>query len=307
MKDQWKAYLALSAMCFFWGTTYLGIRVGVEHVPPFLFSGIRQLVAGGLLCLFFFLKGHKLPEWNELKYHITAGLLMIGVGNGLVSWGELHVSSGVTALICSMMPIWVILFTVFFMKNTERVNGVTVAGVLLGFSGLVVIFKDGLAAFANLEYLGSMLAILVATISWASGMLFIKKQTFRSPPVFSAGIQLTSGGLIMLAVSPFMDSYDHVSFNSEAVSSLTYLIFLGSMLSFSAFAYALKHLPATTVSMHGYINPLVALVAGWAILNERLTPTVILAGLLTIGGVYLVTTGRQMQSRQMKTRRGNAV
>lgn len=223
---------------------------------------------------------------------------MIGIGNGLVSWGELHVNSGVTALICSMMPIWVILFTLFFMRKVERVNIVTVIGVLLGFSGLLVIFRDGLAAFASLEYIGSMLAILVATFSWASGMLLMKKQTFRSPPVFSAGIQLLTGGVAMLLVSPLADSYQHVSFNAEALGSLTYLIFLGSMLSFSAFAYALKHLPATTVSMHGYINPLVALIAGWAILNERLTPTILLAGLLTIGGVYLVTAGKQLQSRK---------
>lgn len=294
MKDQWKAYLALSAMCIIWGTTYLAMRVGIMHVPPFLFLGIRQVAAGGLLCLFFLGSGHRLPGWKDLRYHLLAGVLMIGIGNGLVGWGEQHVTSGIAALICSMMPIWLILANVLFMGNTEKVNLKITAGILLGFAGLVLIFSDGLKDLANPAYASGMIGIVIATISWAGGTLLLKKQKPVIKPVFAAGIQLLSGGLFMLILSPFSDNYLGMEFTREAVYALLYLVIFGSMVSYGSFTYALEKLPASTVSMYAYINPLVALFAGWLLLDEVLSSHVLLAGLLTIGGIYLVTTGRRV-------------
>ncbi|HYH55556.1 MAG TPA: EamA family transporter [Anseongella sp.] len=297
MKNQWKAYLALSAMCIIWGTTYLAMRVGIMHVPPFFYLGIRQVIAGAILCLFFFSRGYALPQWKELRYQLLAGVLMIGIGNGLVGWGEQYVTSGIAALICSMMPIWLILFNVFFMGNTEKVNLQIVTGILLGFAGLVLIFGDGLKELANPAYAGGMIGILVATISWAAGTLLLKKQKAAIKPVFAAGIQLFSGGVFMLMVSPFSDNYQGMEFNREAITALVYLIVFGSIISYGSFAYALDKLPASTVSMYAYINPLVALLAGWIILDEIMSPSVVLAGLLTVGGVYLVTVGRRDKKR----------
>lgn len=293
MKNQWKAYLALSAMCIIWGTTYLAMRVGIMHVPPFLYLGIRQVIAGGLLCLFFIGKGYRLPSWKDLRFHLLGGVLMIGIGNGLVGWGEQHVSSGVAALICSMMPIWLILLNVSFMGNTEKVNLKVIAGILLGFGGLLLIFGNGIRDLANPTYASGMVGILVATIAWATGTLLLKKQKSAIKPVFAAGIQLFSGGVFMLAISPFSDNYQGMDFNTEAVTALVYLVVFGSMISYSSFAYALDKLPASTVSMYAYINPLVAVIAGWLLLDEMMNANIVLSGLLTIGGVYLVTIGRR--------------
>lgn len=303
MKEQWRAYLALSAMCIIWGTTYLAMRVGIMDVPPFLFLGIRQVVAGGLLCLFFLSKGHRFPAWNELKIQILAGVMMIGIGNGLVGWGEQHVTSGIAALICSMMPIWLILFNVFFMGNSEKINGRVLTGILLGFAGLVLIFSDGLKDLVNPAYAAGLAGIVVATLSWAAGTLILKKQQPRIKPVFAAGIQLLFGGVFMLLVSPFSDDYQQVNFTKEALYALLYLIVFGSMVSYGSFTYALEKLPASTVSMYAYINPLVALFAGWLVLDEVLSSYVGLAGLLTIAGIYLVTTGRR--NRALRPATGN--
>lgn len=293
MRNQWRAYLALAAMCIIWGTTYLAMRVGIMHVPPFLFLGIRQVIAGGLLCLFFLGSGHRFPAWKDLKVHLLAGVLMIGIGNGLVGWGEQHVTSGIAALICSMMPIWLILFNVFFMGNTERVNGKMVLGILLGFGGLVLIFSDGLQDLVNPAYASGMIGIVVATLSWAGGTLLLKKQKPVIKPVFAAGIQLLSGGVFMLIISPLSDNYGEIAFTGEAIYALLYLIVFGSIVSYGSFTYALEKLPASTVSMYAYINPLVALFAGWLLLDEVLSRHILFAGLLTIGGIYLVTAGRR--------------
>lgn len=301
MKSQWRAYLALSAMCIIWGTTYLAMRVGIMDVPPFLFLGIRQVIAGGLLCLFFLGKGHRFPAWKDLKIHLLAGVLMIGIGNGMVGWGEQHVASGIAALICSMMPIWLILFNVFFMGNTEKINGKVVAGILLGFGGLLLIFSDGLQDLVNPAYAAGIIGIIIATISWAGGTLLLKKQRPVIKPVFAAGIQLLTGGLFMLMISPFSDNYQGMEFTSEALYALLYLIIFGSIVSYGSFTYALEKLPASTVSMYAYINPLVALIAGWLLLDEALSGHIVFAGLLTIGGIYLVTTGRRQKKSVIST------
>ncbi|MFS8617529.1 MAG: EamA family transporter [Solitalea sp.] len=301
MKEQWRAYLALSSMCIIWGTTYLAMRVGIMDVPPFLFLGIRQVVAGGLLCLFFLSRGHRLPAWKDLKIHLLAGIMMIGLGNGLVGWGEQHVTSGIAALICSMMPIWLILFNVLFMGNSEKVNGKILTGMLLGFCGLLLIFGEGLQDLVNPAYAAGLTGIVLATLSWAAGTLILKKQKPIIKPVFAAGIQLFFGGMFMLLISPLSDNYQAVNFTREALYALLYLIVFGSMVSYGSFTYALEKLPASTVSMYAYINPLVALVAGWLILDEVLSSSVILAGLLTIGGIYLVTTGRRKRDPALST------
>lgn len=293
MRNQWKAYLALSAMCIIWGTTYLAMRVGIMDVPPFLFLGIRQVAAGALLCAFFLARGHRFPAWRDLRMHLLGGVMMIGIGNGLVGWGEQHVTSGIAALICSMVPIWVILFNVALMGNTEKVNAKILAGVLLGFSGLVLIFSNGLQNLFNPAYATGMIGIITATVSWAAGTLILKKQRPVIKPVFAAGIQLLSGGVFMLLISPLADNYQHIHFTTEAIYALLYLIVFGSMLSYGSFTYALEKLPASTVSMYAYINPLIALIAGWLLLDETMSSSVAFACLLTIGGVYLVTTGRR--------------
>lgn len=293
MRGNWKAYVALGTICLLWGTTYLALRIGVQSFPPFLLSGIRQLVAGLLLVTFFIWKGHQLPPWKNLKYHLLAGLLMVFLGNGVVAWGEKFVPSSIAAVICSFMPVWVILINAF--TGHEKTNAWVVVGVLIGFVGIAGIFSENLADFANPDYTAGIAVIFAASFCWAAGTLVNKRKNGGEHPFLSAGLQMFSGGLLMLVASPFLDSYTDFNPQPDALWALLYLIVFGSLIAYSAYAYALSKLPASTVAMYSYINPLVALVLGNLILDEKLNPMIGLFSLLTLGGIYLVNKGNKIQ------------
>lgn len=294
MKGNWKAYVALGTICLLWGTTYLALRIGVQSFPPFLLSGIRQALAGLLLVGFFLIKGYKLPPWKTLKYHVLAGFLMVFLGNGVVAWGEKFVPSGIAAVICSFMPVWVILINTF--TGGEKTNLWVVLGVLIGFAGIAGIFSENLADFANPDYTAGIAIIFVASFSWAAGMLVNKRKNSGGHPFFSAGLQMFSGGVLMLMATPALDDLSHFNPQPDAWWALAYLIVFGSIIAYSAYVYALGKLPASTVSMYSYVNPLVALVLGNLILDEKLNPMIGLFSLLTLAGIYLVNKGNKIQA-----------
>lgn len=296
MKANWKAYLALATICLIWGTTYLALRIGVESFPPFLLSGIRQSTAGLILVGYFLLNGSRLPPWKELKFHVLAGFLMVFLGNGIVAWGEKFVPSGIAAVICSFMPVWVILITT--LGGHEKPRALTILGVLLGFTGIAGIFSEHLADFANPDYAAGIAIIFAASFCWALGTLVHKKKNAGVNPVFSAGLQMTSGGVLMLLSSPVLDDFSHFSPQPSSLWALLYLTLFGSIVAYSAYAYALGKLPASTVSMYAYINPMVALVLGYAVLDEKLNPSIGLFGLVTLAGIYLVNKGNKITAPQ---------
>lgn len=294
MKGNWKAYFALGTICILWGTTYLGLRIGVQSFPPFLLSGIRQTLAGVAIISFFLLKGEKLPRWSAFKYQALAGLLMVFLGNGVVAWGEKYVPSGIAAVICSLMPIWVILINSF--TGHEKTTVLTAVGVLVGFLGIAGIFSENLSDFANPDYTLGIVIIFFASFCWAVGTLINKRKNGNANPIFSAGLQMFSGGFVMLGVSPVLDSYENFNPKPEAWWALLYLTVFGSIVAYSAYAYALNKLPAATVSMYAYVNPIVALLLGYLVLDEKLNPLIGLFSVLTLAGIYLVKKGTKLQT-----------
>lgn len=304
MKGNWKAYVALGLICILWGTTYLALRVGVESFPPFLLSGIRQFTAGIVLVGFFLFKGEKIPKWGELKYHFLAGVLMVFLGNGIVAWGEKFVPSSIAAVICSFMPVWVILINTF--TGHEKPNVWVVLGVLIGFIGIAGIFSENLADFANPDYAWGIAIIFMASFCWAIGTLINKRKNVNAGnPIFSAGLQMFAGGTVMLLVSPVLDDYNNFAPKPDAIWALLYLTLFGSIIAYSAYAYALSKLPASTVSMYAYINPMVALVLGHLVLDEKLNPLIGLFCVITLGGIYLVNRGNKIQKYDSSILSGN--
>lgn len=219
---------------------------------------------------------------------------MVFLGNGVVAWGEKFVPSGIAAVICSFMPVWVILINTF--TGQEKTNARVVIGVLIGFAGIAGIFSENLADFANPDYTAGIAIIFMASFCWAAGTLVNKRKNGGEHPFFSAGLQMVSGGALMLAASPFLDSYADFNPQPEALWALLYLTVFGSIVAYSAYAYALGKLPASTVSMYSYVNPLVALVLGNLILNEKLNPLIGLFSLLTLAGIYLVNKGNKIHT-----------
>jgi drug/metabolite transporter (DMT)-like permease len=295
-KNLYIAYLALAAVCLIWGTTYLALRIAVLHFPPFLFTALRQTTAGLVLLSFMFTLGK--AAWPSREHFIRqaiGGFFMLTLGNGLVAYAEMEIPSGVAAIICSLMPVMVILINVFINKD-ERPNAPIIIGVILGLIGIVMIFGEHISEFSNTQYIIGIVLTFGAVIAWAGGSIWMKKKNTDSNPFVNAGIQMLFGGIWCFPLSLMFDDLSNVTWSSEAVWSLVYLIIFGSLIAYASYSYALKKLPMTIVSMYAYINPLVAVLLGWAVLDEKLNGQIILAFLLTVAGIYVVNKGYQLRN-----------
>ncbi len=238
-KNSYLPYAALAAVCLIWGTTYLALRIAVLSFPPFLFVVIRQLIAGSLLVAFMLTVGKaKLPPRKEILKQALAGFFMLSIGNGFVAWAEMTIPSGVAAIICSLMPMWVILINLTLNKD-ERPTLPIVLGVALGAGGIIPIFSEYLAEFSNTIYLLGILVTFVATISWAGASVWIKKNQSSSDPFLNAGLQMFFAGVWLIPFSLMFDDMSKVAWSAEFVYSLIYLVVVGSIIAYACYTYAL--------------------------------------------------------------------
>ncbi len=296
------AYLALAAVCIIWGTTYLGLRIGVTQFPPFLFSIIRFLTAGPILISLVLLSGSaQWPGKKVLFNQAVSGLLMVTLGISIVGWAEMYISSGVAAIICSMMPIWTVLINVFVTKD-EQPNWLIILGLVTGLTGIVLIFGEHLSEFSNSNYTAGIVLTFIANLSWAIGSIWIKKKNTNSNPFLNAGLQMLFGGIFLIPFTLLLDDYNRINWNSSVAYSLAYMSLVGSVAAYACYSYAIKKLPMTLVSLYAYINPIVAVLLGWMVLDEKLNGRIALAIVVTIAGIYIVNKGYQMKSaKKMQT------
>lgn len=295
-RNNYIAYAALAAVCLIWGTTYLALRIAVLHFPPFLFTAIRQTTAGLLLLAFMFTIGKAAwPSREHFFRQAIGGFFMLSLGNGLVAYAEMEIPSGIAAIICSLMPVVVIMINLFISKE-EKPNIPIIIGVILGLVGIVMIFGEHVSEFSNTQYIIGIILTFGAVVAWAGGSIWIKKKNGESNPFVNAGIQMLFGGIWCFPLSFMFDDLSNVTWTSEAMWSLAYLIIFGSLIAYASYSYALKKLPMTIVSMYAYINPLVAVLLGWIVLNEKLNAQIIIAFLLTVAGIYIVNRGYQLRN-----------
>lgn len=293
-----KAYWALAIVSIFWGTTYFALLIGVQSFPPFLFSGIRQLTAGILFMLALFLL-KKIGKWNwkDALYQAIPGILMIAVGNGIIGWAEQYIPSGLAALIASSLPLMNVLLNFISGADRRKPNAAILLGLLTGAIGVVFIFKDNLADMVNPAYFTGMMICFFAILSWASGSILSKKHSSSISPLVNAAIQMLAGGAALLIMSLFLDDYQRLStVRAESIYALIYLIFVGSLLSYTCFVYALQKLPLGISSLYAYINPFIAILLGYFFLQEPLTWYTGLALFFVLLGVYWVNKGYSKQA-----------
>jgi drug/metabolite transporter (DMT)-like permease len=295
MAKHTKAYIALVYICVVWGTTYLAIKVGVKHYPAFLFAGTRQTVAGIILMTAaLFLSKEKDLSTRNIVRQMLVGFLMLTTGNGLVSLGMRFIPSGISALICSMMPIFAVLINLTSSKK-DHFNATIGFGLLLGTCGVGLIFRHNLAEISKPAYLGGIFLTIVATAGWALGSTINKRHENAVNPFFNSGLQLLFGGMFMLMMSPAIDNYTGLEWNTTAILSLAYLIVFGSALAYAAYMYALSKLPVGIATLYAYINPLIAVVAGFLFLNEELNIYTGLAFATIVLSVYFMNRGYRKQ------------
>ena len=292
---------AFAAVYIIWGSTYLAIKYAIDTIPSFLMAGVRFLVAGGILYTAGRLSpGYEKPKAIHWRTSFIVGTLLLAVGNGGVVVAEHYISSSLAALLVATTPFWMVLIGWFFMGN-GRPNYKVALGLLIGFIGVALLIsgRSGVAETAGNSQLFGIFLIIFATLGWAIGSLYGTKAPAAKGTLLAAGMQMLSGGLILMVMSLVAGEWS--TFNYNAVSStswlaLIYLIFVGALVAYTAYSWLLKNASPSTLSTYAYVNPAVAVFLGWAIAGESLTAQMLVGAAIIVGSVVLITSNKKTVS-----------
>lgn len=283
---------AFAAVYIVWGSTYLAMRVGVESFPPLILAGLRHLTTGLILYPIFRRKTGIRPTAGNWWAAVVVGFLLLFIGNGGVCWAELTVPSGVTALLVSMVSLWLVIVD-WLRPGGMRPVPKVVIGILLGFAGMVLLVGPAhLGGSERVDPRGA--AVLVfATLAWACGSLYTKHGGLPSSPLLGLAMQSFAGGVILLIAALLAGEFHAFHFAAVSARSwlaLGYLIVFGSGIGFSAYVYILQKSTAARVATYAFVNPIVALFLGWLMAGEALALRTVLASVVILGAVILVIT-----------------
>lgn len=288
-RDVKRAYIAFVLVCLAWGTTYLGIRVALESVPPALLAGLRWTAAGLLLSTALRLTGQTFPSSREWPSVVIMAVLMLVIGNGGVVWAEQYVPSGLAAVLIATVPFWSV-FVEAVLPAGERATMRSLAGLSVGFTGIIVLVWPALTidgGQGHLFILG-VAAVQLACVGWAIGTAYIKRNVTRASPLAVSSLQMIAAGIIFLAIGTATGEWSRLAFTTRSTFAMIHLVFIGSIVGYSAYVYALRGLPISTVSLYAYVNPIIAVVLGTVLLSEPLSLRIALAALLVFAGVAIV-------------------
>jgi len=294
---------AFTTIYLVWGSTYLGIRVAIETLPPFLMAGARFLIAGGLLAGWLALNRGFRTNARQWRDNAIIGTFLLLGGNGLVAWAEQTIPSGLTALVIGSQPLLMVL-TEWAWRGGRRPTLLTGVGLLLGFLGVAWLAAPWESAAAGGLNLGGVTAILVAGVFWAFGSIYGRHVREPAEPLTAAAMQMLCGGVALMLTA--LAHGDFRGFSPAAVSmhswlAFGYLIVAGSLVGFSTFVWLMKHSTPARVSTYAYVNPLVAVFLGWLILGEPVTARTLAAAAVIVVSVAVITTqrGRNVAPRRV--------
>lgn len=281
------AYVALAAVSFFWGTTYLGIRVALESFPPLVLVATRFLLSGSILLIGAKLRGDALPGRAEAVRTALNGLLILGVANGALTFAETKIPSGLAALFVTTAPFWLAGMDAI-VPGGDKLRPATFGGMLVGFAGVaLLVAPDTIGAHANAATLTGFLILQGGNCAWTLGSILQRRMTSTVHPVVSGAVQqVTAGGVY--AVLAVLFNHEPVRWSTQGVVALLYLVTFGSIVGFSAYLIALARLPVPIVSIYTYINPVVAVSLGWLFYREPFGWHEAGAMLVIFFGVWLV-------------------
>jgi len=290
-----RAYLSLAAVCFFWGTTYLGIRMALESLPPMMLVGLRYTISGSaLLSVAFFAKAH-LPSGRELFYTALYGVIIIGIGNGCLAFAEVWIPSGLAALFITTSPFWMVGMEALI-PGGERLHAPTLFGMLVGLIGtLLLVAPSAIQQGWSGPLLKGFLVLQFGCCGWAFGSILQRRHVTKAHPVVSGAVQQMATGLVFL-VPAFLTKTQPIHWTPRSVAAVLYLVTFGSVVGYSAYLYALDKLPVSVVSIYNYVNPVVAVFLGWLFYREQIGIRELLSMLVIFTGIALVKRyGRQFR------------
>lgn len=287
MSSRRSAYLAWIAVCFLWGTTYLAIRIALESIPPLLMTATRWMAAGAIILAALRVAGERIPPPSAWPQLTLLGVLFMGFGNGGVVWAEQFIPSGLAAVLVAAIPFWMVAVE-RFMPNPEQLSPRRLAGLAIGFAGIVLLVWPELKPGTGTAFLLGVGATQLACVGWAIGSSYAKRRHAAENVFAASGLQMLLGGAVIMAAGTLAGEWDAFALTPRTTSALLYLLVFGSIVGFLAYAYALKHLPVSTVSLYAYVNPVIAVLLGTLVLGEPLSPRLAIAGTMVLIGMGLV-------------------
>jgi drug/metabolite transporter (DMT)-like permease len=289
-------WIALIVVYFVWGSTYLGIRVAVATIPPYLMTGCRWVIAGLLLFAIHWLAAREkppMPTRRELGRAVVTAVLLIVGGNGLLCVAEQHVESGTAALLIAGTPIWMVLIDGLFERKAP--NRSVIAGLIFGTAGTIVLVGK-VSASGDVRF---ALLILLASLSWALGSVYARSNPHQT---FTASMEMLAGGVVSIVVGLGAGEWSQLKFAAISAASLwgmLWLIIAGAMLAYSAYAYAVRTLPTATVATYAYVNPVIAVILGILVLHESVSWTLLAGGAAVVLSVVLILAGSHRTSEEV--------
>lgn len=283
---------AFAAVYVIWGSTYLGIRLAIDTIPPLAMAGTRFLIAGVLLYAVSIRLGDRTGDRPTLRHWRSAliiGTLLLGVGNGGVTFGEQRVASGITALLVATVPLWMAVFA--HIRGIARLSRAGVAGLVAGFAGVGLLLQPG----GSSGPVGWMLIVLAAPVGWSIGSLYARTAVMPKRPLVGTALEMICGGAVLCVFATLHGEWGQVhldAITAKSALAFAYLVVFGSIVAYTAYVWLLMRVSPAAASTYAYVNPLVAVVLGYVVLGEPITPLTLLAALLIVVAVAVILTAR---------------
>jgi drug/metabolite transporter (DMT)-like permease len=293
-----KIWIALLLVYVIWGATYLGIRVAVETIPPFLMAGTRFLVAGTVLYIWRRSAGDPAPSRGQWLRAAVVGVLLLFGGNGLVSLAEKDVASGVAALIVGSAPLWMTTMEAL-RPGGVRPNWLGVLGLVMGFGGILLLVGPSLLNGGQADsHPQGIVILLCAALFWSIGASYSRHADLPASSLLSTGMEMLAGGTGLYLAGTVTGEWHQLVLSDVTARSwlgLVYLTLFGSLVAFTAYAWLLRSAPVSLVATYAYVNPLVAILLGSLFAQELLTMRILLAALVIVGSVVLINAARRIK------------
>jgi len=296
---------ALLIVYVVWGSTYLGIAIMIETLPPLLAAGVRYAVAGllmlGALAAYARFRRNAAPVEPPTSAHwrsafIVGTLLLLG-GNGGVVLAELYIPSGIAAVLVATMPIWLALFDAILSRR--RPSGLVIGGLVAGIVGVAILLAP-VGGIHGINPLGIGL-VIGATISWAAGSLYARRAPLPRSQLLGTGLEMLAGGIVLVAAGSLLGEIGRTNvedFSLRSLLAVVYLTLFGSVLAFTAYTWLLANVPVSTVGTYAYVNPIVAVALGAILLSEPITPRTLIATVIILGAVIAMVSGRPRETEE---------